>query len=83
MIEGFITWLCGDSKMAEMMRDQAVFRIVPMLNVDGVAIGNYRTSLAGKDLNREFIQPDKTIYPEVYHLKRLVKIEKQLYRNNC
>ena len=29
-----------------------------MLNVDGVIMGNYRSSLAGKDLNRQFHQND-------------------------
>jgi cytosolic carboxypeptidase protein 2/3 len=31
-----------------------VFYIVPMLNPDGVIVGNYRTSYSGKDLNRQF-----------------------------
>ena len=43
-----------------------------MLNPDGVAIGNYRTGLLGKDFNRIFINPDKAVFPEVYHLKQLV-----------
>jgi len=28
--------------------------VVPMLNVDGVVLGNYRTGVVGKDLNRCF-----------------------------
>lgn len=31
-----------------------VFKIIPMLNVDGVTVGNFRNSLAGGDLNRQF-----------------------------
>jgi len=34
------------------LRDLYVFKIVPMLNPDGVIIGNYRCSLVGDDLNR-------------------------------
>lgn len=30
------------------------FRIVPMLNPDGVVLGNYRTGILGEDLNRQF-----------------------------
>jgi murein tripeptide amidase MpaA len=52
MMEGFIEWLCGPSKEAFTMRKYIVFKIVPMLNPDGVAIGNYRTGLSGKDFNR-------------------------------
>ena len=32
--------------------------IVPMINVDGVVCGNYRTGLAGKDLNRMYGKND-------------------------
>ncbi len=34
------------------LRDKYVFKIVPMLNPDGVITGNYRCSLGGYDLNR-------------------------------
>lgn len=52
MMEGFIEWLCSNSKEASILRKHIVFKIVPMLNPDGVAIGNYRTGLSGKDFNR-------------------------------
>lgn len=29
------------------------------MNPDGVALGNYRTGLSGKDFNREYKDPDK------------------------
>ena len=51
-MEGFINWLSGSSKEAEEMRGKYVFKIVPMVNPDGVAIGNYRTGLSGRDFNR-------------------------------
>lgn len=46
-----------------------------MLNPDGVILGNYRTGLAGRDLNRQFKNPDKLLYPTVYQLKSLIKNE--------
>ena len=30
-----------------------------MLNPDGVIVGNYRTNLAAKDLNRTYMSPKK------------------------
>jgi murein tripeptide amidase MpaA len=48
-----------------------------MINVDGVVIGNARTSLLGLDLNRRWTQPNPLIHPEVYFLKReLLKAHK-------
>lgn len=52
MLKGFITYLLGESKEAEELRNSTNFFIVPMLNPDGVILGNSRTSAAGKDLNR-------------------------------
>jgi murein tripeptide amidase MpaA len=52
MMEGFISFLCGNSKIAKILRHNIIFKIVPMLNPDGVALGNYRTGLSGKDFNR-------------------------------
>lgn len=43
---------------------QPNYLIVPMLNVDGVVNGNYRTSFSGKDLNRVYGRRD-TLCPEV------------------
>ena len=52
MIKGAIDFLIGDSREAKNLRKKFVFKIVPMLNPDGVVYGNYRCSLLGVDLNR-------------------------------
>lgn len=31
-----------------------VFKIIPMVNVDGVVVGNFRTNIKGSDVNREY-----------------------------
>ena len=36
-----------------------MFKLVPMLNPDGVIVGNYRTNLAARDLNRTYKDPKK------------------------
>jgi len=45
------------------LREMFVFYIVPMINVDGVVVGNYRTSYSGKDLNRQFKNLDNFLFP--------------------
>ena len=51
-MEGIIETMLGDDREARHLRDTYVFKIVPMLNPDGVIVGNYRCSLAGLDMNR-------------------------------
>ena len=68
-MEGIIRFLVGDSPIATKLRDIYVFKLVPMLNLDGVIIGNYRCSLAGQDLNRQWKNTDKFLFPEISSTK--------------
>lgn len=47
VMNGVIDFLVGDDEHAEFLRNTFVFKIVPMLNPDGVIVGNYRCSLMG------------------------------------
>jgi murein tripeptide amidase MpaA len=57
MMKGMIDYLVGPSLGARMLRDNYVFKIVPMLNPDGVINGHTRCGLTGCDLNRVWIDP--------------------------
>lgn len=57
MMQGFIDFITGNSPQAEELREQCVFKIIPMVNPDGVIHGNYRCSLVGCDLNRRWKKP--------------------------
>lgn len=73
MMQGFVRGLLGNSLQAKELRKRIIFKIVPMLNVDGVIIGNYRTSMAGNDLNRRYRLPDHRLHPEICSIKELVQ----------
>lgn len=47
MMKGVIDFLTSPSPEAKALREHFVFRIVPILNPDGVINGNYRCSLSG------------------------------------
>jgi len=47
-----------------------IIRLVPMINPDGVILGNSRSSLSGVDLNRRWCNPNATMHPELYFLKK-------------
>jgi hypothetical protein len=49
-----------------------VFKLIPMLNPDGVIVGNSRASLAGVDLNRTYKKPRRDLFPTVFHTKALL-----------
>lgn len=75
MIQGAIDFLLqNNNKEAKMLRDQFIFKIVPMLNPDGVINGNYRCNFVGADLNRRWPNPSKLLHPEIYYTKKLLKM---------
>lgn len=39
------------------------FFIIPMVNPDGVFLGNHRTGVLGQDLNRNFHLSDLELFP--------------------
>ncbi|CAG9321202.1 unnamed protein product [Blepharisma stoltei] len=74
IVENFIKFLLDETnKQSIALRNIFIFKIIPMLNPDGVVCGNYRTSLAGVDLNRQWITPSPTSHPEIYYTKNLIK----------
>ncbi|XP_056271749.1 cytosolic carboxypeptidase 2 isoform X2 [Pseudoliparis swirei] len=73
MMEGLLDFLLGDSEDAQLLRDTFVFKVVPMLNPDGVIVGNYRCSLAGRDLNRSYKTLLRDSFPCVWHTRNMVE----------
>lgn len=60
-MEGLIDFLTEDTYESNYLRENCVFKIFPMVNVDGVIHGNNRCSLAGVDLNRRWSAPNSVI----------------------
>lgn len=73
MARGVIDYLLDSCEAAALLRESFVWKIVPMLNVDGVINGNHRCSIAGKDLNRVFLTPARESQSSVYYLKELIR----------
>jgi len=72
-MESVIYNLCGPSLTSKLLRDNFIFYIVPMLNIDGVVVGNHRCNLSGVDLNRQWHDPSKKNHPTIFHTKALMK----------
>lgn len=63
MLKGFLKFICSKDPEARGIRQRANIFVIPMLNPDGVILGNTRSSVAGKDLNRTFMKCDRELYP--------------------
>ena len=72
VVKGCIDFLMGNTDEAKKLREIYLFKIVPMMNPDGVLVGNSRTSFAGCDLNRRWGKPNEIIHPEVFHTKQMI-----------
>jgi murein tripeptide amidase MpaA len=46
LMHGVLEYLTSDDEGSKYLRNNFVFKIIPMLNPDGVIIGNYRCSLS-------------------------------------
>ncbi|XP_063797555.1 cytosolic carboxypeptidase 6 [Pseudophryne corroboree] len=70
--QGIIDFLVSQHPAARSLRDHLIFKIAPMLNPDGVYLGNYRCSLMGFDLNRHWQEPSPWAQPTLYGVKQLI-----------
>uniref|UniRef100_A0A5F9DS59 AGBL carboxypeptidase 3 n=1 Tax=Oryctolagus cuniculus TaxID=9986 RepID=A0A5F9DS59_RABIT len=73
IMKGFLDFILGNSSDAQLLRDTFVFKVVPMLNPDGVIVGNYRCSLAGQDLNRNYTSLLKESFPSVWYTRNMIR----------
>jgi len=73
MMQGAIEFLVSDHPIADSIRRSCIIKVVPMLNPDGVIVGNYRCSLARADLNRVYKRPVKELFPTVWHTKHMAE----------
>ena len=73
IMEGVIKYLISDKKEAEILRQKYIFKIIPMVNPDGVIYGNFRCNLSGVDLNRKWFNTNRIIHPTPYAIKNILR----------
>lgn len=73
VMEGAISLLLQKSShRAQFLRNNFVFKIIPMLNADGVINGNQRSCLSGLDFNRQWATPTDQA-PEIQATKEMIE----------
>ena len=79
VIESVINNLLNNSEQSNNLLDKYIFKIIPMLNPDGVIHGHYRNNILGKDLNRMWKDPRDNVTPTIYYLKKLISINRPFF----
>lgn len=69
VMKGTLEFLCSADLVAQSLREAFIFKIIPMLNPDGVINGTNRCDLNSEDLNRQWCKPDPVLSPTIYHTK--------------
>ena len=78
---GFLDFILKtDDPRAKILRDTFIFKLIPILNPDGVQRGHYRTDQFGVNLNRVYLDPDFEKHPSIYAAKSLIAYH---HINNC
>ena len=73
LAEGLVQFLLGRSLEARELREKFIFKVVPMMNPDGVRLGSSRLSALGVDLDARWQKPSAWLHPEVYHARSLLR----------
>eukprot|EP00736_Rhodelphis_marinus_P001464 Rmarinus@m.7281 len=73
LMRGVLKMLLGATREAKELREKFIFKIVPMLNPDGVIVGHTRCNLAGLDLNRQWPDPSRLQAPTIHAAKEMIR----------
>ncbi|CAB3361445.1 Hypothetical predicted protein [Cloeon dipterum] len=71
--QGLIDFLVSSHPISSALREHIVFHIVPMLNPDGVFLGNQRSSVMGFDLNRSWNKCSPFAQPALHALLKMLQ----------
>ncbi|KAK4306380.1 hypothetical protein Pmani_021791 [Petrolisthes manimaculis] len=72
VLNGFLNFIVSSDPRAAKLRDMFVFKLIPLLNPDGVIRGNYRTDQRGVNLNRVYVDPSPVLHPTIYAARQVI-----------
>eukprot|EP01065_Artemidia_motanka_P027623 TRINITY_DN32829_c0_g1_i1.p1 TRINITY_DN32829_c0_g1~~TRINITY_DN32829_c0_g1_i1.p1 ORF type:complete len:594 (+),score=179.44 TRINITY_DN32829_c0_g1_i1:53-1783(+) len=66
ILDGLVEFLLSGEPEAQALRERFVFKIIPMLNPDGVRRGHSRSDQWGRNLNRHYAEPCSEQMPGIW-----------------
>jgi murein tripeptide amidase MpaA len=73
VLNGIINFILNESsEQARMIREKFVFKIIPILNPDGVYRGYYRHDTRNYNLNRYYSDPTPEAQPTIWATKQAI-----------
>lgn len=69
MLDGLLHMILSSDARGVALRNAFVFKIIPVLNPDGVYRGHFRVDQNGVNLNRCYIDPSAELHPSVFAVK--------------
>lgn len=72
VLDGIMKFLMSNTEQARILLDRFVFKIVPILNPDGVYRGYFRMDTTGNNLNRYYQSPTLKHQPTIYGVKKVI-----------
>lgn len=69
VLEGLMRAILSNDRRGRALRANFVFKIIPVLNPDGVFRGHFRVDNNGVNLNRCYISPSPYEHPTIYAAK--------------
>lgn len=81
VLQGLLDFLTNPEDLrARILRKFFVFKIIPMINPDGVFHGHHRYDTNGYNMNRHYINPNPKLQPEIYAIRRIVLFYSQQHK---
>lgn len=81
VLEGLINTILSESSLGNSLRQNYVFKIVPMHNPDGIILGNYRTNATSINLENQWLFDNKIFNP--IYLQDNAPIENKYLNKNA
>lgn len=73
ILQGLIDFLVSSHGVAQDLRRYLIFKLIPVMNPDGVFLGNTMGNLLGQDLNRCWDNPNQFTQPTVFAVRKMIE----------